>query len=414
MDILEVFRFSFEALKDRKLRSTLTILMVVIGVTLIVSLTGMSTGFTEFINASFSTLSPNTLIVVPAAGVERGTWTAPSVILDARMVERLKSVEGVEVVIPFIHRSATLRSGSASMNVLVAGIDQTKLHYIYPTLSLKKGRLVQPTDCVGIIVGSDVEIPPGQSKPLVEYGKTVTLEYTYVKEVGGIPKPVTVKRSFIVRGILNYLGSPSYINVDSMVQMSLSAANSFFKCGGKYDGIIVVTKSIELNDKVEKEIREIYGKDIGIISPKVIAQTVQNILGGWSIFMLTIAGVSLVVAAVGIITTLFTSVMERTREIGILKALGFRDSQVLLLFLTEAILIGVFGATIGLIVGMVFGTFGFSMIMSLHEFPKVIQPIYLPQHLISIWLFTVTLSALAGLYPAWRASKLNPFVALRR
>ena len=414
MNPFEVLRFSFEALKDRKLRSTLTILMVIIGTSLIVSLNGLSTGFSSFINSTFSTLAPNTLIVIPGGGVERGTWTAPSISLDDRMVRKLTGIDGVKVVIPFIHRSAVLRSGSASMSVLVAGIDQTKLHYIYPTLSLKEGKLVPPTDSIGMLVGSDVEVPPGETKPFVRLGQVVTLEYTKVEEVEGVPKTVTVKRAFVVKGILNYIGSPSFINVDSMVQISLAAANSFFGCGGKYDGIIVVTKSYELNDEVEEAIKNIYGEDVGIISPKVISQTVQKIVGGWSVFILTVAAVSLIVAAVGIITTLFTSVMERTKEIGVLKALGFKDSQILILFLTEAVLIGVIGASIGLVVGIVFGSFGFSTIMGFTGLNFPITPIYQPENLIVIWLFTVTISACAGLYPAWRASKLEAVVALRK
>ena len=414
MNLVEIFQFSFEALKDRKLRSTLTILMVIIGASLMVSLNGMSAGFSEFINSAFSSLAPNTLIVVPAAGVERGTWTAPSIQLDMTMVKRLEKIDGIEVTIPFIHRAAILRSGGASMKVLVSGVDQSKLHYIYPTLSLKEGKLVSPTDSVGLLAGSEIEIPPGQTTPFLKLGQVVTLEYTSVEVRGGVSKPVTVSRAFIVRGILNYVGSPSFIRVDNMVHISLSAANAFFKCGGKYDGIIVVTKSVEYNDKVEAAIRELYGKDIGIISPKVIAQTVQNIVSGWSVFILTIAAVSLIVAAVGIIATLFTSVMERTREIGVLKALGFKDFQILLLFLTEAILIGIIGATVGMGVGMVFGTFGLSTIMGFQGAALSIQPIYLPQNLAAIWLFTVIISAIAGLYPAWRASKLDPVVALRK
>lgn len=412
MNPIEVFKFSFEALKDRKLRSTLTILMVIIGASLIVSLNGMSAGFSGFINSAFSTLSPNTLIVIPGGGVERGTWTAPSIFLDDRVVKRLKSVDGVEEVIPFIHRSAVLRSGSASMNVLVTGIDQSKLHYIYPTLSLKKGKLVQPTDSIGMLVGSDIEIPPGETKPFVRFGQVVTLEYTRIEESS--LKPIIVKRAFVVKGILNYLGSPSFINVDKMVQISLSAANSFFRCSGKYDGIVVITKSYELNDKVEQVIKELYGEDVGIISPKVISQTVQRIVGGCSVFILTIAAVSLIVAAVGIITTLFTSVMERTKEIGVLKALGFKDSQILLLFLTEAVLIGVVGATLGLIIGIAFGSFGFSAIMKFTGLTFPIKPVFQPQNLVFIWLFTVGISTIAGFYPAWRASKLEAVVALRK
>ena len=116
--------------------------------------------------------------------------------------------------------------------------------------------------------------------------------------------------------------------------------------------------------------------------------------------------------AVGIITTLYTSVIERTREIGTLKAIGARDGYVLSLFLAEALLIGIFGATTGLLAGIVAG-FGLSAGFSSGDQPGI-SPVYLASDLARVWAITVGLSFMAGLFPAFKASRLLPILALQR
>lgn len=118
------------------------------------------------------------------------------------------------------------------------------------------------------------------------------------------------------------------------------------------------------------------------------------------------------VGAVGIVTTLYTSVNERIREIGTLKAIGMQNSSVLLMFLSEATIIGIIGATLGLAAGT-----GGGFLLTAGFGPRGdidISPVYKPQDLAMSWLLSVFLSMLAGVYPAWKASKLDPIVALRR
>ncbi|MHC1589973.1 MAG: ABC transporter permease, partial [Candidatus Hecatellaceae archaeon] len=118
--------------------------------------------------------------------------------------------------------------------------------------------------------------------------------------------------------------------------------------------------------------------------------------------------------AVGIITTLFTSVMERTREIGLLKALGFKNWHVLVMFLSEALIVGIIGGSLGLVAGY----FGAHLLLmrpvQFSHSAALIQPLFEVEGLVFVWLFTLAISLLAGFYPAWRASKLNPVEALRK
>ena len=180
------------------------------------------------------------------------------------------------------------------------------------------------------------------------------------------------------------------------------------------DTIYVITNSSDENDKVEASITKFYGKNIGVISPKAMASTIQELMGTFIGFLSAIAAVSMLVGAVGIITTLYTSVMERTREIGLLKAIGYTRETVLFMFLTESFAIGLLGGSLGLI----FGIAGAYVLIQVLPFggPGAISinPYFLPLQLIQVFLLACGLSVVAGLYPAWRASTLNPITALKK
>jgi putative ABC transport system permease protein len=141
-------------------------------------------------------------------------------------------------------------------------------------------------------------------------------------------------------------------------------------------------------------------------------KTIQQFTAGISAFLTSIGIVALIVGAVGVITTLYTSVIERTREIGTMKAIGALNRHILFLFLVEALLIGVFGATIGLLAGIGFG-YALSAMMASSGNGTSNPPIYLADGMIRVWIISVGLSILAGVLPAIKASRLLPIAALR-
>ena len=176
--------------------------------------------------------------------------------------------------------------------------------------------------------------------------------------------------------------------------------------------IIVVTTSSETVLKVENSIKEVYGKNLGVTSPKAIIETIQEFIAGVSVFTSAIAMVSLIVAAVGVMTTLYTSTVERTREIGLLKALGFKNHSILLVFIIEAAIVGMMGAVIGLALGSVLSivlmTTGTGLML------EGVTPVFLLEDLAFVWSLAVGISMVAGFYPAWRASRVDPIESLRK
>jgi len=399
------------------MRSALTILMVVIGATLIISLNGMSAGMTNFINEQFSSLAPNILMVTPAPLIQTGETASNPMDLDYRVVNTIKPIPGVEDVIPIISRTATLKSGSSTMTLAIMGLDQfAGITYIMPTLELEEGNLVSPYDSVGAVIGHDVKYPPGQTTSFINLGQTVTIEYNHLETKGDVQKLVTEKRSFVVRGVAKEVGAGGAFSTDNAVMISLPAANSFFKKSGKFDIIMIATENSALNDQVEAAIIDRYGDDIGVTSPKNLVETIQGFLSGFTVFVLAIGVVSLIVAAVGVVTTLFTSVLERTREIGVLKALGFNNRSIMMLFLSEATMIGIIGGSVGIVLGVIVGGSLLSGLVNA-GFGGVgfnLTPVFLPTDLLFVWIFSVVISSIAGFYPSWRASRLDPVVALRK
>lgn len=409
--IKEIFLFSFEALKDRKVRSILTILMVMVGSSLLVAVNGLGTGFTFFFNKQFENLAPNILFINSAqqdpntGGIASGPPPAPKIVLNSAVMSRITSLPFVNEVIPTFQGEITLISQGETITTNSFAIDPSKLLVVSPTLEYEEGSSIRPSDPNAIIIPSDVALPPGEENQFLTIGESVRAEYSYIDPTTAKEKKET--KNFVVSAIMKRTGNPT---VDNAVVINTVTGNSLFQKTGKYDSLIVVAQSSDLVSLVEEEIRSLYGNNIGITTVEAIIQTIQEFTSGISSFLLSIAIISLVVGAVGTVTTLYTSVVERTREIGTLKALGAKDRDILALFLTESFLIGVIGATIGILIG-IGGGYVLSSIGSQNEDP--ITPVYLASNLATVWIVSVVLSTLAGLLPSLKASKTLPIEALR-
>ena len=391
---MEFLELAFEALKERKLRATLTIFMVIIGSALLVAVNGLSNGTKAYIENEFSKFGTN-LIVVTKRGAE----------FDIKdwFVEELKEIDGVLDAFPFIEQTCVMYSRGKTRSVIVEGVDQSKLHYVLPDIKVEKGSFVSESDVVGVLLGHQVAYE-SKDEIFADIGQTVELRYTVVKEGGEME---VIRKSFIVRGILAYYGS-YFVPVDQVVFVSLRAADSFFNRNGEYDGVYVITEDPDLNDQIMNIIKEKY--DVDVVSPQSIKKIVDNVMNTITFFIASISAVSLMVASIGIITTLYTSMLERIREIGILKAIGYKNIHILKLFLYEAAIIGMLGGIIGIILGT-----SLAYLLKNIFFARVpfINPIFSPEIFIEVWLLAFTLSVISGLYPAWRASRLDPVVALK-
>ncbi|MGB7679329.1 MAG: FtsX-like permease family protein [Nitrososphaeraceae archaeon] len=437
MNFRDIFSLSFDALKERKVRSALTIVMVMVGSSLLVAVNGIGAGFTAFFNEQFSNLAPNILFVSSTQQDENsetggpgiggvGAPTTAKITLNNAVVNRLKSIPFVEEVIPSYQSQVDVESAGETKSYSVLSMDPTRLLVIAPTLGFVEGSSIRQNDPSSILVAEDVANPPGEDTPFISLGQSIKVRYSFVDPQTGESEQET--KNFVVSGIMESTGNPT---IDEALVINEDSGNALFQKAGKFDSLFVATQSSEFVDVVEEEIRKLYGNDIGITTVKAILETIEEFTGGINAFLSSIAIVSLVVGAVGIITTLYTSVIERVKEIGTLKAMGAQNRTILVLFLIEALLIGIFGASFGLVAGIGMGyglsaTFGSdsSSDNSNEDTEEVstsattsddssITPVYLAQDMAVVWVISVSLSMLAGLFPSWKASRYLPVEALR-
>jgi putative ABC transport system permease protein len=427
LNVKEIFMLSFESLLDRKVRSILTILMVMVGSALLIAVNGIGAGFTVSFSRQFSNLAPNILFVSnsqfagggggPGGGGGGGGLggggggATPKITLTSAVVNRLHSLPLVSDVISTYRGTVQLQSQSETRNAPVLSIDPQKLQVIAPTIEFEDGSTVQPGNPSSLVVAHDVANPAGDPNPFLVIGRNVKVTYSFVDPITN--QPTQESKNFVVSAIMQETGNPT---IDNAIIMNPQSGNSLLQKSGKYDSIFVIAQTPDSVSTVQQEIKDSYGNNIGVNTVQAILKTIQQATAGINAFLTSIGIISLVVGAVGVITTLYTAVIERTREIGTLKAIGAQNKDILFLFLVEAFLIGLFGATIGILVGLGFG-YALSDIMREggggggNRPPSA--PVFFIGEIMRVWFISVGLSILAGVLPALQGSRLLPIKALR-
>jgi putative ABC transport system permease protein len=413
----QIIILSFDAIRERKLRSMLTILMVVAGCALMVALNAMSAGNTAFISRQLDSLAPNIMFVSSGQHGFHGPSGPPTIIINIQVANRIKSLPFVQEIVPAYRGQLALNAQGNTQNVPVVAMDPSKISLILPNLQLVPGSDIKPTDPTAMVVGNTVANPPGAAIPFLSIGQTLKATYTYSNGVTG--KSATESKTFVVSAIMEPSGN-NY--VDQSVFINQIIGNQLLHKAGKYDSITVAAKSADYVNTVQQEITNLYGSNnLGVITPNAILQTRMQFQSGTATFALEIAFIALLVGAIGIVTTLYTSVNDRVSEIGTMKAIGAKNLFILALFLSEALLIGLLGATFGILMGIggAYVLTGMSPNSSSGASgggaaAHPVSPIFVPSDLLHIWVLSLLISLAAGVMPAWKASRLSPLEALRK
>ncbi len=187
--------------------------------------------------------------------------------------------------------------------------------------------------------------------------------------------------------------------------MNFRDAQTIFETGSKVDYVSLQVDKMENVDVVVEEIKDKFDNKVMAMGYEQIQEQVNQVLGTIEAVLGGIAAISLIVAGVSIINTMTISVIERTREIGIIKAIGGKSREILLLFITEATITGILGGTLGAIIGFIAGTLlGNYIGLPISTSPSLGA---------LVLLFAVVTSIMAGIYPSWQAANLHPVEALR-
>jgi putative ABC transport system permease protein len=338
---------------------------------------------------------PNNLIVIPGE-LSQGPTISEATFTwrDVDLIKRENNVKGATPIIA--NKFAEYSIKGRYFRTEVYGVEK-EYKELNPNTELNVGRNFVQSDSAVVIVGSNIAKPRDLEEPIVDLGDRIKIK-TIVK---GVDKEQTLR----VIGILKKTGSSFGANLDDSIAIPLRTAQQLFEVGGEFSYLLVQADNIEVVYLAAEGIEEIMGDRATVVTAESAQEQVDAILGTIQAVLGGIAGISLVVAGVGIINTMTVSVMERTKEIGTMKAIGAKSLDVLLLFLSEAMLTGFIG-------GMVGAGFGFLLARIIGRFIDLptSSSLLLGAEVI---LFAIVTSVLSGLYPAIRASNMSPVEALR-
>lgn len=423
----DILSYSFSAIKLRKLRAGLTTLGVIIGIAAIVALLSISQGLQATITASLEKgFATDTLIVSAGRGIGIGGGNFGGGDSGFRLLvndtRTISNIEHVEMAAATIQRTGYVDfSGQVEISTVV-GVDFGKYRTIYSdTFLADLGSIPLENGNGSIIVGKRIVDPWNNGTLLSDVNATIELVWPNATA----RPPANVTTSWQIAAILKEVGTfgmggPS----DYGVYIPISQAQDLFGTD-ECNSIIVKLRSSDQDviDSVSEAIREAFSDEVTVLSATAVLGIISNVFSIIELFLGGIAAISLVVAGIGIMNIMIVSLMERTREIGILKAIGTKSRTVLLIFLCEAVIIGFMGGAIGVglgwvlanVVAIVFrGGGGFmGNQVAARNGGMTITPILTPPVLLGALVFGVGVSVIFALYPAWRASKLKPVEALR-
>lgn len=402
----EYFHIAVRNIKTRSLRSWLTIFGIIIGVFLIISLLSLSEGLKATINEQLQAMGGEMVMVMPGGDEDIfSSMMFGGAKLERQDLEAIEKAKGVDTVMGYSYTGTPARYEDEAKQIAIAGLDPWKesleIMSIFQGWDLADGRWPAKENevLIGQVIANDIfseKVKPGSEM-------------------------VIKGRKFIVTGALKSLGSRQD---DSMVYMSMNvyqdltgekrgtAAYAMVKLEEGVDEA-VVAEAIE--DALSKTRKRRFGTDeadFSVLTSERMGDLAGNILGIIQLVIILFAGVAIVVGGIGITNSMFTSVRERTREIGVMKAIGAKNSAILTIILFEAGIIGLLGGIGGTLLGSILavGINYYGQTNSAFYFTTSVSP-----GLIIFGLaFSFFVGCISGLIPARQAAKLKPVEALRR
>ncbi len=402
----DYFFIALRNIRKRGLRSFLTLFGIIIGIAAVVSLISLGDGLREAIIGQFASLSADRLIV---QSVETGFGPPGSTAVNKLTEHDLKLIRetsGVELAVTRIIRSGKLEFNRIVNFELVGSVPEKKedIDYIYSSFNIriKEGQLLEETDSGKVVLGNDYINSEDFEKKII-VGDRVKIQ----------------DKEFEVTGFLDKLGSVFF---NSIILMPEKDMKSLFNIGDEIDLIAVKVLSAERVEEVGKSISEKLRKnrkekegeeDFSVQTPQKAFEAVSSVLNIVNIIVSGIAAISLLIGAVGVANVMYTSVLERTREIGVMKAVGAKRNDILMIFLIESGLLGLAGGIIGAFAGLFIAFFASYIANS--YFNAVVLKIQISILLLLGAVFmSFFLGLLSGLFPARQAAQLEAVEALRR
>ena len=403
MSWLDTLRSGFEAIMTHRLRSSLTVLGILIGIAAVILTVGLGEGATSSVNSAINSLGTNLLIVTPGStttGLVRGGFGSASTLTYANAQALGNKIDCPDIVgvAPQVERSASLVAGSENWTTTVYG--STAAYLSVRDRSIALGSFFTPQEVTSddnvVVLGQTTAEELGLFSPV---GQTI--------DIGTVP--------FTVIGVLNSEGSSATTNEDDLAVVPITTAQEVLTGSSSVSTIYLEAASSSTMgaayNEADDELLSLHGitdpadADFTITSQGSILQTATSVDNTLTILLAGIAAISLLVGGIGVMNIMLVSVTERIREIGLRKALGATPSIIRRQFLVEA-------STLGLVGGLVGAALGVAGAEVLPHFISNKIAISGPATIGAIAVAMV-IGVVFGVYPASRAARLAPIEALR-
>jgi putative ABC transport system permease protein len=399
---LESIKYALRGIIHRKLRSWLMVLSILIGITAIFTLISFGLGIQNYVNTVAEDAGTDKLFIqgkgIGAPGTDENFFITKE---DVEVVDKIK---GVEKVAGVYIKVAEIEHKKEKKNNFLVGVDASDEKFMKETLFVDtvSGRNLKKGDVTKVALGFNYQIENKIFKNALNVGDKIKVNSHPVE----------------ILGFYEEVGNPAD---DANIYMTYEGFESIFPDSKNKFGYTLVKAApgedvSQLTDRIEDKLRKFKGQEEG--KEDFFVQTFEDLLATFgaviiiiNAVLILIALVSVVVASVNIMNTMYTSVLERTKEIGVMKAIGAQNKDILLIFVFESGLLGLVGGALGIILGYIISTLG-GKIAANAGF-ALLQPVFPWFLIVGSLLFAGSVGAAAGLLPAKQASQLKPVDALR-
>ncbi len=399
--LLDYMSYALKALSERRLRAALTIIGIAIGPTALVAISSVVQGYSDYIINKLQGLGQNLVVVFPTSNYR----------ITESDLNYFRSLEGVYRAEPFYAVTGYVRQGADEIKVQVYCVDITILMDALKGLKIMAGSLPSSSEVSHAIIGFYIAYDE-KGERHYWLGDIVSIK---IPEIESGARLRYKRVNVIVDAVLAEFGNAFVVNPDTTVFLPLDAGPRLL---GLHDwsGVLIVTEDPAYVEPITKHLRKVYADRLTVVSLVEISRVVASITAAMNFVTFATGLAAFAVAAAGVAATMITSIMERTREIGVLKAIGFTNTDIVMMVLLEALIMSLIGAALGIALGAI-GAYILAskgmIIRGAHVFVIKAAPAITPQLVGRALALTITVGVLGSIIPAYQAARIPPAVALR-